>query len=737
MTAAGVLKPLEFSECLADSPWFRQNLHEHENALEDTSKRIKQVETQCRKLLTCAKKLSQAQKAFASAVNEFQIKPVGTTQTDDERHIAGCFREFSNVIRQIEDQRMKIVDDAEKLYLDPMSNLVERISKVVHDEKKRFEKESSRFYNGLEKHLHLSTRVGKTDFREADAQLGAQQRTFCQASLQYVSEVQSVQERLKFEFVETLSSFLYGWLSFYHVGHVIHEDFKPFLNGIKMKVQKAKESFEATQVEAEELKQKMLAAHFRNTVFPSDSGSCTSAVPLRATNSNIKQGYVYIQEKTKIPKAIGRDVLSRTWTKYYCVYSKETRIFTIIPVNTSTINQMKGVLDQAVSFKLKSCMRRASDSIDKRFCFDIIPEERHEQMTLQALSEEDRRQWLEAMDGTEPTYSPGMGPSNANSYNTMLDENGFEFVRQCLKSIEERGITEQGIYRNCGVTSKVQRLMQMALDKRKGAIERLNLADDCEWETKTISSAVKTFLRNLPEPLMTFDLHNQFINAAKMGDVDQRVGHIHFYVYRLPEDHRRMLEMVVRHLRRVADRSSENLMTVGNLGVCFGPTLLRPKEETMAAIMDIKFCNVVVEVLIANCYQIFDTRPPQQIGAPCPPKPSHSLVNVMPPANDGATTSKQSSASLSAVSDVSESQLSSLDDGSSLARLHRNGFCLHNCEAKAAATATTVQEQPSAGLEQHRRAFICICIQPLSSVLNCLYVDCADFCERHTATSTS
>lgn len=41
-------------------------------------------------------------------------------------------------------------------------------------------------------------------------------------------------------------------------------------------------------------------------------------------------------------------------------------------------------------------------------------------------------------------------------------------------------------------------------------------------------------------------------------------------------------------------------MTVGNLAVCFGPTLLRPKEETMAAIMDIKFCNVVVEVLIAN-----------------------------------------------------------------------------------------------------------------------------------------
>ena len=41
-------------------------------------------------------------------------------------------------------------------------------------------------------------------------------------------------------------------------------------------------------------------------------------------------------------------------------------------------------------------------------------------------------------------------------------------------------------------------------------------------------------------------------------------------------------------------------MTVSNLGVCFGPTLLRPEEETVAAIMDIKFCNVVVEILIEN-----------------------------------------------------------------------------------------------------------------------------------------
>ncbi|VDM60456.1 unnamed protein product [Angiostrongylus costaricensis] len=207
-----------------------------------------------------------------------------------------------------------------------------------------------------------------------------------------------------------------------------------------------------------------------------------------------------------------------------------------------------------------------------------------------------------------------------------LDDNGFEFIRQCITLLEERGIREQGLYRNCGVTSKVQKLMQLGLDKRKTNGDKLNINDD-EWEIKTISSAVKTFLRNLPEPLMTFDQHSLFINAAKMDDRRTRIDHIHYYVHKLPPDHRSMLEIVIRHLKRVADNSIENLMTVGNLGVCFGPTLLRPKEETMAAIMDIKFCNVVVEVLIANCEKIFSTEPPKSIVQPCPPKPDHRGIH--------------------------------------------------------------------------------------------------------------
>ncbi|VDM13429.1 unnamed protein product [Wuchereria bancrofti] len=225
----------------------------------------------------------------------------------------------------------------------------------------------------------------------------------------------------------------------------------------------------------------------------------------------------------------------------------------------------------------------------------------------------------------------------------VLDDSGFDFVRKCIEAIEEKGICEQGLYRNCGVTSKVQKLLQIGLDKRRSMYDKLSFTDD-EWEIKTLSSALKTFLRNLPEPLMTFDLHPHFINAAKM-DSKTRVSYIHYFVYKLPQI----------HFEIVANRSSENLMTVGNLAVCFGPTLLRPKEETMAAIMDIKFCNVVVEVLIANYDLIFKNKPIEIDNIPCPAR-TNDQEELISESSSFGETGTDSSIALSKQQTLSISQ---------------------------------------------------------------------------------
>ena len=82
-------------------------------------------------------------------------------------------------------------------------------------------------------------------------------------------------------------------------------------------------------------------------------------------------------------------------------------------------------------------------------------------------------------------------------------------------------------------------------------------------------------------------------------------------VDQLLEPNKRMLELLLRHLEKVSKNAKVNMMTVSNLGVCFGPTLLRNEEETVAAIMDIKFGNVVVEIMIENWRQILCGEPPK------------------------------------------------------------------------------------------------------------------------------
>jgi hypothetical protein len=72
------------------------------------------------------------------------------------------------------------------------------------------------------------------------------------------------------------------------------------------------------------------------------------------------------------------------------------------------------------------------------------------------------------------------------------------------------GLEEQGLYRVAGVSSKVSKLLSLGLDQRK--TEKLD--DSFEWDTRTITSSLKTYLRSLPEPLTTFRYHNGFIAAA-------------------------------------------------------------------------------------------------------------------------------------------------------------------------------------------------------------------------------
>jgi len=593
------LLPLEFTDCLQDSPYFRDSLHSHEKELERTSQNIKELIKEVKNLLSAAKNLSRAQRSLSAHLLNFKFDCIGNNQTDDELVIAGSLKEFGKLISCIEDERDRMLERAYDNFIVPLDKFRKDQIGAVKARKKQFDNQTKKFCASQERYLGLSTKKQDNVLQEADAILEMEQRDFAREALEYVCLIQEVQERKKFEFVETLQAFMYGWLTFYHQGFEVAKDFKPFMTDLQIRVQKTRTNFQSGRENIEALKRKMLEV--RQTK-PLDPGTLNKMYT--------RTGYLFCMEK----KALGT-----TWIKCYCSYIRENRLFCMIPYNQTT-----GKITNTESFKVKSCLRKTSESIDKRFCFELIPEDRHSTVTftMQAQSEDDRLLWLEALDGqrdhSKYSNSPGKPSSAEESY---LDEAGFSFVLECINTLDKRGLEEEGLYRVVGVASKVTKLLNSGLDRRK--LEKLNLDN---VETKTITSAIKTFLRNLPEPLMSFQLHQKFIEAAKYDSYASRLGEVHRLVHLLPAVHRQMLEHLLTHLEKVASNNDKNLMTVSNLGVCFGPTLLRAEEETVAAIMDIKFANVVVEILISNWETILRTKP----GFTAPPKPAHSHSSPHP-----------------------------------------------------------------------------------------------------------
>lgn len=567
------LLPLEFTDCLTDSPYFRENLHAHENELDRTSQAIKGIIKEVKDLLNAARNLSRAQRSLANTFINFRLECIGNSQTDDEIVIAGSLKEFGRLLMTIEDERDRMLENAHKTFIEPIERFRKDHIGQAKERKKKFDKETARYCQSLDRYLNLSTKKGDAHQKEAFAVLEMEKIHFFRASLEYVLLLQKVQERKKTEFVETILRFMYGWLTFYHQGHEVAKEFNSFNTDLQVRLQKTRENFEATHSEAEHLMKKMLEK-------PQDSGSLNKMYT--------RQGYLFLMEKKH---------LATVWNKHYCQYQKENRKFTMIPYS-----QTVGKITATDAFSLKECIRRMNDSIDKRFCFDLTASDRPgTTYTFQALSDDDCKQWLNAMDGREPTTAP---PGRATRQEgCLLDETGFAFVRGCIQAIESRGLEDQGLYRIVGVNSKVTKLTQMVFDPKQS--ESIDFMNAEEWEIKTITSALKNYFRNLPEPLMTFRLHTAFISAAKQENKAKRTAAIEELVGQLPSDNQRMAALLIRHLHKVSTLASSNLMTVSNLGVCFGPTLLRPEEETMAAIMDIKFCNVVVEILIENCDKIF------------------------------------------------------------------------------------------------------------------------------------
>uniref|UniRef100_A0A8C4TE29 Beta-chimaerin n=1 Tax=Erpetoichthys calabaricus TaxID=27687 RepID=A0A8C4TE29_ERPCA len=170
-------------------------------------------------------------------------------------------------------------------------------------------------------------------------------------------------------------------------------------------------------------------------------------------------------------------------------------------------------------------------------------------------------------------------------------------VDMCIREIEERGLNSEGLYRVSGFTEHIEDV-KMSFD-RDG--DKADISADTYADINIITGALKLYFRELPIPVITYDAYPKFIEAAKITNPESRLEAINEALLLLPPAHYETLRYLMTHLKKVTTNEKDNFMNAENLGIVFGPTLMRPPDQnTLTTLNDMRYQKLIVQLLIEN-----------------------------------------------------------------------------------------------------------------------------------------
>ncbi|XP_027579966.2 unconventional myosin-IXa isoform X5 [Pipra filicauda] len=166
-------------------------------------------------------------------------------------------------------------------------------------------------------------------------------------------------------------------------------------------------------------------------------------------------------------------------------------------------------------------------------------------------------------------------------------------VEKLINYIEMHGLYTEGIYRKSGSTNKIKELRQ-GLDTD---IDNVNLDD---YNIHVIASVFKQWLRDLPNPLMTFELYEEFLRAMGLQERKETVRGVYSVIDQLSRTHLSTLERLIFHLVRIALQEETNRMSANALAIVFAPCILRCPDTTdpLQSVQDISKTTTCVELIV-------------------------------------------------------------------------------------------------------------------------------------------
>ncbi|XP_040097007.1 unconventional myosin-IXb isoform X2 [Oryx dammah] len=166
-------------------------------------------------------------------------------------------------------------------------------------------------------------------------------------------------------------------------------------------------------------------------------------------------------------------------------------------------------------------------------------------------------------------------------------------LEKLLEHVEMHGLYTEGLYRKSGAANRTRELRQ-ALQTDPVAVKLEN------FPIHAITGVLKQWLRELPEPLMTFAQYGDFLRAVELPEKQEQLAAIYAVLEHLPEANHNSLERLIFHLVKVALLEDVNRMSPSALAIIFAPCLLRcpDNSDPLISMKDVLKITTCVEMLI-------------------------------------------------------------------------------------------------------------------------------------------
>ncbi|EGG07573.1 uncharacterized protein MELLADRAFT_85394 [Melampsora larici-populina 98AG31] len=177
-----------------------------------------------------------------------------------------------------------------------------------------------------------------------------------------------------------------------------------------------------------------------------------------------------------------------------------------------------------------------------------------------------------------PAPRPVFGVSLQEAVSVARVHEGLDLpavVFRCVEFLEAKGaIEEEGIYRLSGSSVHIK-----AFKERFNTEGDYNLLESSKTEfhdVHAVAGLLKQFLRELVSPILTRDLHPEFLKVIDLTQRSDKVNELGRLCAELPLPNYTLLRFLSAHLIHIVQNEKVNKMSMRNVGIVFSPTLGMP-----------------------------------------------------------------------------------------------------------------------------------------------------------------